>query len=144
MPVTNEDLLAVINRNNEEAKISFKKITSTLDSLIAEISELKKKNLDQDRKIIALENEIRFLKRDRKRNNFVLYNLPSTDNEDVNSEVVDACRDVGVNLPEFAINYCYRIGKGHEPRPILVSLINNNIKQKLMKRREAFAEKISE
>lgn len=60
-----------------------------LNFLIAKISGLKKEKLDQNKKIIALESEIGFLKRGRKINNFLLFDLLCMENEDANSKVIN-------------------------------------------------------
>lgn len=141
MTVTNEDLMEVINRNNEESKSSLNKITVVLDSLMTEISDLRKKHLEQEKKISFLENEIKSLNRERRKNNFLIFNMPYTENEEVSTKVMNVFQEVDVEVPVYAINNCFRIGKGREPRPILVSLNNYNVKQAIMKRRDDLARK---
>lgn len=144
MVVTNEELLEAIRDNikeTKEIKATMDSIVSALKTALEDISNLNSKCELLENKNIMLENEIKFLKRQLRINNFILHKVPENevrDHEDILKTVKTVCEAAEIILPDSAINKCFRIGKSSKERPILVSLNSKLIKDEIMKKKEVF------
>lgn len=145
MVISNEDLLAAINQNTQEIihmKTAFESIAATFQGALNELSNVKSKCLNLEKRNAQLENEIKILKRQARSNNFIIYKVPEEEDrstENVLNTVETICDKLQLSLPSGSVNNCFRLGKGTNNRPILVSLNSKLLKNEIMKRKEDFA-----
>lgn len=124
-----------------EIKHATDSIAETLSNVLAELKNVRDRCTFLEKENVALGNEIHFLKRQLRANNFILHKVqetPDNNNENLLETVQNICKAANINLPESAINKCFRLGKGEKNRPILVSLTNNILKQEIMKKKDLF------
>lgn len=114
----------------------LKKIDEKLEPIIVENNNLQSK-------VKKLENEIQYLKRERKENNIIIFGLEENDN--TTQELLQQLKikfktDFDLNLEDYEINKIFRIGnknkEGGKPRPLLVSLLNNWKKNEILKNKK--------
>ena len=111
-------------------------IVNSLESMMKEIMGIKDNNKKLERKISEQEEEIKYLKRQAKENNIIMFRLPEGNDEGnpsiVCKKTIDICASVGVKLEEGDINKCYRIGSKGRERLILVSFKTYIKKQEII------------
>lgn len=113
----------------------MEKMDEKLKSIITENKVLKEK-------ILSLEKEVDYLKRDKKQNNVIIFGLG--EEEESTSGLIQVVKeifnkDLHINIGDFEINKIYRIGKKSsdgKPRPILLSFVNFWKKNEVMKVRK--------
>lgn len=138
--VTNQDLLAAIKANTSETrdiKKSVESICNLIEDLTKEVSSLKCRVSDLEKKNSMLEGKLEYNERKARKNNFVIYNIPEVNdrkNENLIGTVKEFCNEMGVELADHSLSDCFRLGRGTGPRPILVVLNNNIVKQTIMKK----------
>lgn len=131
--ITNADLMSAI----KEMNANLEKSNEINAKLIEEVNAIKNIVFKLEEKTSRLEDEIKYLKKQQRKNNFIIHNVPIVENENVLERVKSAFREANVNIPEYSINSCYRLGKG----PILMSLNNNNVKQEIFKQKDLLKNK---
>ncbi|GBP37629.1 hypothetical protein EVAR_34666_1 [Eumeta japonica] len=121
---------------------------SITNSVIEKMEEKLKPVIEENKnlkvKITKLENEIEYLKRDKKQNNIIVFGLEERE-ESTSGLIQEATeifnKDININIEDYEINTIYRIGKrtlGAKPRPVLVSFVNAWKKKEIMKVRKNF------
>lgn len=135
----------------EKMKIEMQKQTvelkeSITNSIMEKIDEKIKpiiaENKDLKIKLINLEKEMEYLKKDRKQNNIILFGLK--EEEKCMLELIQEVKnifnkDLNIIIEELEINNIYRIGKKNpdgKPRPVLLSFVNLWKKNDVMKVRK--------
>ncbi|KAK9502233.1 hypothetical protein O3M35_011896 [Rhynocoris fuscipes] len=103
---------------------------------LKEVNVLKVRCKNLEEKNTILEQQVRNLKRQIRKNNVVFHNVTSSDNEDAYKKIKELCSEVNVTVPDYAINNCYRVGKTGDKRPIIVSFNNSQVKTEIMKKKE--------
>jgi hypothetical protein len=70
-----------------------------------------------------------------KRNNIIVFGISDIDggNEPIDDFVLLASCKLDINIDKNSISQAYRIGKNYGKRPLLVSFINYNSKENIMK-----------
>lgn len=115
---------------------------SIMEKMEEKLKSIIEENKDLKIKINKLENEIEYLKRDKKQNNIVIFGLK--EGEESTSGLIQEAkkiflRDIKINIEAFEINNIFRIGKrnpGVKPRPVLLSFVNAWKKNEVMKVRK--------
>ncbi|XP_026488654.1 uncharacterized protein LOC113404903 [Vanessa tameamea] len=115
---------------------------SIMEKMEEKIKPIIEENKDLKIKINKLENEIEYLKRDKKQNNIIIFGLK--EEEEHTSGLIQKVKkifnkDININVEAFEINNIYRIGKrspGVKPRPVLLSFVNAWKKNEIMKVRK--------
>lgn len=144
MGVTNDEIMEAIKENctqTKEIKAAIETIALTLKTAVEEVAVLKAKCEDLENRNVILENEMKFLKRQLRLNNFIIHKIPEPEirsNENILKTVQKVCEAADIILPDSAVNNCFRLGSGSNDRPILVSLNSNILKSEIMKRKEVF------
>lgn len=144
MAFTNEDLMNEIKRNlneTKEIKTTVEKSLTLMEDMVRQFSHMKEKCKALEEQNYRLTEEVKVLNRQLRRNNFIIYNVPNAENENVVDKVKEVCADAEININEQNINNCYRMGRGGDPRPILVSLNSNLLKRNIFEKKELFQQK---
>lgn len=111
-----------------------------MTELLKNFEDTKSKCKELEKQNSQLREEIKIMKRQSRKNNFLIYNVAKEDNENTVGKVKQICADIEVALPDSAINDCFRVGK-REPQPILVTLNNQFIKRDIFKKKQLLQEK---
>ncbi|XP_063363513.1 uncharacterized protein LOC134652271 [Cydia amplana] len=122
-------------------------ITATIMEKIDEklqpiISDSKKLQI----KVGKLEEEIEYLKREKKNNNIVIFGMK--EGETSTTQLLDKVKntfkeDLGINIENGEINNAFRLGKvirDNKPRPILLSFVSTWKKSDIMKNKKNLKE----
>lgn len=114
------------------------RIDEKLKPILAENENLKLK-------VATLENEVEHLRREKKENNLVIFNLKEEEcsSTELLQNVQRQClADLNITLEKTEVNKIYRIGKPikqeGKPRPILISFVNSWKKQEILKNKRKF------
>lgn len=124
-------------------------IQTSVTNKVMEILDVKLEPIIAENKMLKtklenLEKEMESLKRAKKQNNLIIFGMKEDENS--NLELLQNVKkviktDLGINLEEREVNNVYRIGKmksSDEPRPTLVSFINEWKKNEVMKLKKDF------
>lgn len=114
-----------------EMRASMDNNNALIEKILLELDFVKNKCITLEEKNISLEKEVKFLNRQIRRNNFLMHNVQVTDNENVADKVKDIFKELNLSIPDYAINNCFRLGKG----PILISLNSTLVKNDIFKYR---------
>lgn len=113
-----------------EINTSMVPIVNALEMIMQEITGIKDKYINLERKVVEQQEEIKYLKRQAKENNIVIHRVPEgkegEDPSGICKKTIEICTRVGVKLEEGDINKCHRIGTQGNERPILVSFKSYN------------------
>lgn len=115
---------------------------SIMEKIDEKIKPIIAENKDLKTKLINLEREIEYLKRDKKQNNIIIFGLK--EEEESTSGLIQVAKkifnkDLNINIGDFEINKIFRIGKKSpdgKPRPVLLSFVNLWKKNEVMKARK--------
>lgn len=124
-----------------EIKTTLEKTLTLMEDVMKQFSDVKLKCKELEEKNDRLTEEVKILNMQLRRNNFIIYNVPKTESESVVDRVKEVCAEAEVIVTDQDINNCFRIGRGGEPCPILVSLNSNLLKRKIFNRKELFQQK---
>ncbi|XP_023933785.2 uncharacterized protein LOC112042845 [Bicyclus anynana] len=122
---------------------------SITDNIMTRMEEklipLVEENKNLKLKIESQEKEIEYLKREKRRNNIIIFGMAETENSslDLINNIKKTFRsDINVDIEENGINNIYRIGKknreGNKTRPILCSFVNGWKKREIMENKKSF------
>lgn len=122
-------------------------ITESITNTIMERMEEKlqpiiTENKNLKTKVEKLEEEIEYLKREKKNNNIIIFGLK--EGEKSSTQILDKVKvafkdDLDINIEEREVNKIYRLGeinKENKPRPILLSLVSAWKKSEIMKNKK--------
>jgi hypothetical protein len=127
-----------------ETNITLAPIVNSLEIIMKELTGIKEDYTKLKKKVIEQQEEIKFLKRQAKENNIVMFRVPEGNDEEKSNTVIkktmDICTRVGVKIDEGDINKCYRIGSKGTERPILVSFKTYIKKTEIMQQKMKFKE----
>ncbi|XP_075970122.1 uncharacterized protein LOC142987659 [Anticarsia gemmatalis] len=135
----------------EKMKIEMQKQTlelkesitnSVMEKMDEKIKPIIAENKDLKEKVISLEKEIEYMKRDKKKNNIIIFGLQ--EEEESTTGLIEVVKnifnkDLNINIGDFEINQIFRIGKkspGRKPRPVLLSLVNSWKKTEILRVRK--------
>ncbi|CAF4752880.1 unnamed protein product [Pieris macdunnoughi] len=115
---------------------------SVMEKIDEKIKPILAENKDLKEKIMNLEKELEYLKRDKKENNIIIFGLK--EEEESTSGLIQVVKKIfnknlNIKIEDFEINKIYRIGKKSpdgKPRPVLFSFINSWKKNEVMKVRK--------
>lgn len=116
------------------------KMDEKLEPVLAENKNLKLK-------IENLENEIKYLKREKKSNNIIIFGLK--EDEGTTAELIKKVKDNfksdwDIDMEKHEVNKIYRIRgakkAGDEPRPVLLSFVTGWKKSEVMRNKKKFKE----
>lgn len=144
MAFSNEDIMNEIKKNlneTKEIKTTLEKALTVMEDMMGQFTELKIKCENLEEKNTRLSEQVKYLNSQVRKNNFVIYNVPKTENEDIVEKVKEICLEAEITVSDQEINNCFRIGKGADPRPVLVSLSSNLLKRKIFSKREYLQQK---
>lgn len=145
--LTLKDLANLITSTNKETETNIKKaiddvnlsLTNQITSLNESVTNLKSELAAANATIVSLEDKIEELECKNRRNNLLLFNVPISNVNEENVEnvyetAIEFCKtNLNISLSVTDINYCIRIGKKNDKRPILVSLVHYRNKVSLFK-----------
>ncbi|GBP15296.1 hypothetical protein EVAR_92288_1 [Eumeta japonica] len=129
-------------------KIEMKKQTNDLkesitrnimDRIDEKLTPMIEENEKLKQKIGNLENEIEYLKKEKKTNNIVIYGLEEREKSilELFQSVKEIFkRDLNLSVEENEVNRLYRLGKNkaeNKQRPVLLSFINGWKKDQIIK-----------
>ncbi|XP_013178010.1 PREDICTED: uncharacterized protein LOC106125378 [Papilio xuthus] len=135
-----DKMKAEMQKQTVELKESI--TNSIMEKIEEKIKPIIAENKDLKTKLINLEKEMEYLKRDKKQNNIVIFRLKEEDES--TAELIQKVKkiineDLNINMEDFEINNVYRIGKKNtegKPRPVLLSFVNLWKKNEVMKARK--------
>ena len=131
-----------IEMQNQTAELKESITNSVMEKINEKIKPIIAENKNLKEKIMSLEKEMEYLKRDKKQNNIIIFGL--REEEDSPSGLIQAAKnifnkDLSINIQDSEINKIYRIGKKYpdgKPRPVLLSFVNLWKKNEIMKVRK--------
>lgn len=114
-----------------------------MDRIDEKLTPMIKENEKLKQKICNLENEIEYLKKEKKSNNIVIYGLE--ENEKSILELFETVkeifkRDLNLSVEKNEVDRLYRLGKNkveNKYRPVLVSFINGWKKDQIIKNKKS-------
>lgn len=119
---------------------------SIMEKMEEKIKPIVEENKNLKIKLVNLEKEMEYLKRDKKRNNIIIFGLKEEE-ESTSGLLLEANnifnKDLNINIEVFEINNIHRIGKKSpdgKPRPVLLSFVNSWMKNEVMKNRKNLKE----
>lgn len=100
-----------------------------------EITNLKQQINGQSDTIVKLEQQIEELEMYGRRNGVRIHGIPESTDELTDNIVLKIAKDIGADIPKFAIGRSHRVGRPNSsyPRPIIVKFISHNFKTELLK-----------
>ncbi|CAG4954569.1 unnamed protein product [Colias eurytheme] len=115
---------------------------SIMEKIDEKIKPILAENKDLKMKMLNLEKEMEYLKRDKKQNNIIIFGLKE-EQESAPGLIQEVKKifnkDLNINIEDFEINNAYRIGKKNlegKPRPVLLSFVSSWKKNEVMKVRK--------
>lgn len=142
-----EILMAKLNEKlDQQTKLITTSVTQNVMAALDEkFKEIAVENAQLKNKISELELKLKFVDKDKRKNNLVFYGIEEG-KATTETELVDCIKDIiiemGVHFEVFEINNIYRIGK-KEPaknRPVLVSLTTTWKKHMILRNRSNLQE----
>lgn len=135
-----------MQKQTVELKESITK--SIMEKMDEKIKPILAENKDLKIKIINLEKEMEYFKKDKKQNNIIIFGLK--EEEQSTSGLIQEVKEIfnkylNINIRDFEINNIYRIGKKSpdgKPRPVLLSFVNSWKKNEVMKVRKNLKDNI--
>lgn len=126
-------------QSNELKQSLTKNIMERMDEKLTPMIE---ENEKMKQKICNLENEIEYLKKEKRTNNIVIYGL--VESEKTTFELIHIVketfkRDLNLSVEENEVNRVYRLGKNrveNKPRPVLLSFTNGWKKDQIMQNKK--------
>ncbi|XP_037295310.1 uncharacterized protein LOC119189515 [Manduca sexta] len=113
-----------------------------MDRMDEKLNPIIEENEQLKQKVCDLEKEVKYLKREKKGNNIIIFGLEEGENsisELFKSVKIILKEDLNINMEQFEINNLYRLGKNkvqNKPRLVLCSFINTWKKDEIMKNRK--------
>ena len=109
-----------------------------MDSLKAEIKELKTDLKKKDDKIKAMEIKINESEQYSRNKNIEIHNVEEDDNENLEKVVINVAKELGVSLENSEIEIVHRVNSRNKkhPRPILVQMLSRKKRNEIIEKKK--------